>query len=422
MAPGNASASRSNSSLRTHPIQPVALHFGAGNIGRGFIGAVLAQAGSRVIFADVNKQLVDNIKRRGKYTIHILDGHSDDVGYEEKTQPVSDVSAILSNDQDALAEVAVHDLVLITTAVGPAILPKIAPAIVTILRTRKVAGKGPLNIVACENAQHATSMLKDHVFATLRDQQADAALLEYAERNVGWADCAVDRIVPPYRPDDTSLDVGVESFYEWDVDLHSLKKTDPDVDIGGMKPTSNLEKYIQRKLFSLNMGHAITAYLGALKGHKSIASAISDTEIYPIVHGALQESGAALRREHGFTEEEHARYIDIVLARFHNKDVPDVPWRVGREPLRKLKPNDRLVGPTTMCRQMGLNRGHLLRGIAAALAYKNDDDEQAKELQNRIAQDGPEKVVVDILGVDKDDEDVVTVLDAYRELRQQHKL
>ena len=70
----------------------------------------------------------------------------------------------------------------------------------TILRTRKAAGKGPLNIVACENAQHATSMLKDHVFATMRDQQADAALLEYAERNVGWADCAVDRIVPPYRP------------------------------------------------------------------------------------------------------------------------------------------------------------------------------------------------------------------------------
>ena len=110
------------------------------------------------------------------------------------------------------------------------------------------------------------------------------------------------------------------------------------------------------------MGHAITAYLGALKGHKSIASAISDTEIYPVVYGALQESGAALLREHGFTEEEHARYIGIVLARFHNKDVPDVPWRVGREPLRKLKPNDRLVGPTTMCRQMGLNRGHLLRG------------------------------------------------------------
>ena len=129
MSPGNASASRSNSSLRTHPIQPVALHFGAGNIGRGFIGAVLAQAGSRVIFADVNKQLVDNIKRRGEYTIHILDGHSDDVGYEEKTQPVSDVSAILSNDQDALAEVAVHDLVLITTAVGPGMPQLVRPVV-----------------------------------------------------------------------------------------------------------------------------------------------------------------------------------------------------------------------------------------------------------------------------------------------------
>ncbi|KAL1742811.1 mannitol dehydrogenase C-terminal domain-containing protein [Schizophyllum fasciatum] len=420
MAPGSAAVSQSRPS--SAHIQPVALHFGAGNIGRGFIGAVLAQAGSHVIFADVNKQLVDNIRRRRRYTVHILDGHSDEADYQEKTQPVSDVSAILSSDQHALAEVATHDLVLITTAVGPAILPKIAPAIATILRTRKATGKGPLNIVACENAQHATSTLKEHVFAHLRDQQSDADLLDYAENNVGWADCAVDRIVPPYHPDDNSLDVGVESFYEWDVDMHNLKKTDPDVDIGGMRPTSNLNKYIQRKLFLLNMGHAITAYLGALKGYQSIASAISDPEIHAVVDGALQESGAALRREHGFTEEQHARYVDIVLTRFHNKDVPDVPSRVGREPLRKLKPNDRLVGPTTMCRKMGLSRNHLLRGIAAALAYQNEEDDQAKELQSRIAQDGPEKVAVDVLGVDKDDGDVATVLAAYKELRQQHRL
>ena len=53
--------------------QKKAIQFGAGNIGRGFIGAVLEQAGYHVVFADVNEQVVARINSDRAYTVQIMD-------------------------------------------------------------------------------------------------------------------------------------------------------------------------------------------------------------------------------------------------------------------------------------------------------------------------------------------------------------
>ncbi|KAI3619971.1 mannitol-1-phosphate 5-dehydrogenase [Moniliophthora roreri] len=371
--------------------KPIALQFGAGNIGRGFIGAVLSQAGFHVVFADVQEPIVNEINKNGQYDLHILEGRP-------KIETVKDISAVLSTNLQAFEDIAKGQLTIITTAVGPNILPRLAKPIAQIIRTRMAENRGPINIVACENAQRASHVLRDAVDQELSDQER-----EYARDNIGYAVCSVDRIVPPYDTENL-LDVGVEPFYEWIVDANSLKKTDPDVQIPGMKATDNLDAYVQRKLFTLNTGHAITAFLGALPSaqpsaassksslsllsmtsasssgrstptgakipsHPTILEAINSNAIRDIVSQALHESGEALIRKHGFTKEQHEEYISKILARFANPNMQDEVARVGREPLRKLKKGDRFLGPIEMCREMGLPRDALLIGVASALLF-----------------------------------------------------
>lgn len=351
-----------------------AIHFGAGNIGRGFIGKILADAGWAVTFADVNETLVGLIKRDGRYPVDI-------VGSGSRREEVSGVSAVSSIGDDIVALIASADLV--TTAVGPAVLPKIAPTIARGLEARVASGKhAPLNIIACENTIRGTTQLKEAVFGHL-----PASVAAVVEIEVGFADSAVDRIVPPAPPvEGEPLAVTVEEFSEWIVDRTQLKGWTHD--IPGMELTDDLMAFIERKLFTLNTGHAITAYLGFEKGLPTIRDAIEDAGIRTIVKAAMEESGAVLIRRYGFDPAKHAAYIEKILGRFANPFIRDDVARVGREPLRKLGKGDRLIRPLLGTLEYGLPHENLVKGIAAALHYRNDGDPQAVEMQTVLSEVG----------------------------------
>ncbi len=377
-----------------------AIQFGAGNIGRGFIGALLANAGYHVVFADVNEQMINALNEQKSYNIHILD-------LEKSVQTITNVSGCMSNGTEIIDEIATAEI--ITTAVGPNVLKFIAPTIAQGIEARRNAGAGALNIIACENMVGATSHLQEQVESHLSEEGK-----AYAQEHVGFANCSVDRIVPPFQGDNL-LDVGVEAFHEWIVEEPKLKGGTPQID--GMKLTDNLVAYVQRKLFTLNTGHAITAYLGFLKGIETIDQSIQDESVRAIVRPAMEESGAALVKKHGFDADEHAKYIDKIETRFKNPYIRDEVIRVGREPLRKLGPADRLIGPANMAAELGLGRDHLLQGAAAAFHYDNANDPQSAELQGRIQTEGVGPVVSDVTGFAKDSEDYNKVMAAYEELK-----
>lgn len=379
-----------------------AIHFGAGNIGRGFIGKLLADADATLTFADVNQPLIDQLDHQQSYQVNV-------VGENSKVEQVNNIRAVHSNSPDAVRHISEADV--ITTAVGPQILEKIANTLAKGLIERHAQGnQNPLNIIACENMVRGTSQLKQHVM-----KQVPQNLHLWVEEHVGFVDSAVDRIVPPGEAaNDDPLSVTVETFSEWIVDGTQFKGAMPD--INGMETTTNLMAYVERKLFTLNTGHAITAYLGKLAGHQTIRDAICDPNIRQIVKGAMEESGAVLIQRYGFDPVQHAAYIEKILSRFENPYLRDDVERVGRQPLRKLSAGDRLIRPLLGTLEFGLPHSNLVKGIAAAMCYRNQQDPQALTLVSLLEEQGVEGALMSISELT--DSNIVTkIAEAYRAMQ-----
>ncbi len=376
-----------------------AIQIGAGNIGRGFIGLLLEKAGYHVVFADVNEEIIGKINADKKYTVYVMDEVSDEIS-------VSNISGVLSNSPAIIDEIATAQI--ITTAVGLMILPRIAGTIAQGIEKRQAdENMQKLNIIACENAVNGSSALKESIYEKLSEEGK-----KFADEYVGFPNCSVDRIVPPVKCENI-VDVVVENYYEWNVQSDGFCGEIPE--INGMNLADNLMAYVERKLFTLNTGHAVCSYMGYLKGFTTVDESISNEEIYTIVKSAMTESGNGLIEKYGFDEETHAKYIDKIINRFRNKYLEDDVSRVGREPIRKLSPNDRLIKPMMTARSYGIETENLICGIGAALHYANDTDPQSVELQQKITEKGVAEAFAEISGV-TDAEVLEKVVDAYNKL------
>ncbi|MET3698444.1 mannitol-1-phosphate 5-dehydrogenase [Bacillus oleivorans] len=365
----------------------LAIHFGAGNIGRGFIGSLLSNAGYQVCFVDVNAEIVNLINEKQEYRVVLAD---------EKSQEtiVKNVKAInsIQNPEAVMDAIAAADIV--TTAVGPNVLVIISDLIANGLRKRLEQTDKSLNLIACENMIGGSAFLKEKVYEKL--SQAEK---QQFDQYFAFPNAAVDRIVPNQSNED-KLMVSVEPFYEWVVDQSQMVGVIPDIE--GITFVNDLKPYIERKLFTVNTGHAVAAYLGFQAGLKTIKDAMEDPEVSQTVHEALKETGSVLVKKYSF-DDEHMKYIKKIIARFMNPYINDEIPRVARGPIRKLGANDRLVGPAVQYYEyLKGHPVHLVKGIAAALQYDFPQDEEAVKLQEKVKEKGYEGAMKEICGIAPD--------------------
>jgi mannitol-1-phosphate 5-dehydrogenase len=336
-----------------------AVHFGAGNIGRGFVGLVLHNAGYELVFADVNGELIDALT-------------------------VDNYRALNSatHEAEVVTEIATADVV--TTAVGPNILRFVAPVIAAALAERDPM-RAPLAVMACENAINATDVLRNSVVDSIEDPS-------FLARAV-FANTAVDRIVPG-QSETSGLDVTVEAFFEWAVERDPFGKNVPVIPEAHF--VDDLAPYIERKLFTVNTGHATTAYHGFMAGATSIAEAIGMPAVLAEVRAVLAETKELLVARHDFPPEVQEDYIETNLARFANEELTDTVERVGRQPLRKLSRNERFVGPAAGLAKHGLPADALVRAMGAALHFDVPDDPQSVEMRDLLGSLSPHDFVLKV--------------------------
>lgn len=353
------------------------LHFGAGKIGRGFIGALLAGADFRITFADAQSGVVEAINRNGGYCVYV-------VGEQSSVLQVEGVNAVLADSEQCVERFVEADLV--TTAVSMGALPAVAPIVARGIAARCRAGVDrPLNIICCENGIRATSLFKAMVA-----EYFDELLQRWSDEHIGFADCCVDRIVPVVTLENP-LDVAVEPHYEWCVDATAIKgEITLPADVHLVK---DIDAYIYRKLFTLNTAHCTTAYLGALKGYEYIHEAVMDADIRQIIEGVMAECSRMVVELYHLSADEQSAYCQQILSRFANSRLGDTVSRVARDPMRKLSPQLYFSRPIALMLQLGYRVHYLAMAAAAALKYRSDNDSQSLQIGQMIDEIGVEGCV-----------------------------
>ncbi|HHU49910.1 MAG: mannitol dehydrogenase [Caldicoprobacterales bacterium] len=370
-----------------------AVMYGAGNIGRGFIGKVFSESGYRVCFLDIDKALIDVFNKHHEYDVKIV---ADDF---ERLDKVKNVYAVDANTEEAIKEIA--DCDIMATAVGVNVLPYIIDNIANGIKMRMTRGNQPLNIILAENLLDADKRMKEMIYEKLNKEEQ-----EWADKNLGLVAASIGRMVPPLTEEERKKSpsfIAVEPYSELPVDSAGFKGPIPE--LAGLKPFTPFDFYTKRKLFMHNMGHAICAYLGWQKQYEYISEAVRDRSIYDKTKSAMELVVNALSREYPQIplHELEANKEDL-LKRFHNRALKDTIVRVAKDPLRKLKPNDRLVGAAKYCMDSGLRPDEIVEGIAAALKYDNPQDPAAVKIQADISSLGLDYVIENVMKLDRNSE------------------
>ncbi|HOV21436.1 MAG TPA: mannitol-1-phosphate 5-dehydrogenase [bacterium] len=381
--------------------------FGAGQIGRGFIGEICYSSGYFLVFVDVFKNVIDLLNKEKKYPLWIL-------GKEKEEKFIENFKGIYFDDKESVSN-EIKEANLIFTAVGVNNLKSLAPLISEGILKKFSANKSDyLNIIICENLLGSGKILYSEVLEYLPPE-----FKEVVFQKVGFVESVVSRMVAPITDEIKKINpliVRVEPYNKLPVDKKAFKGEIPD--IKGLYPVENLYPYEELKIFVHNLSHACLAYLGYLSGYTYIWQCMEDKKILKIFKGVLNEVKEALIKKHKFDEKEIDDYIYDLQTRFKNKLLGDTVFRVGRDPLRKLGPDDRIIGSINLCLSQNIFPANICVVASACLCYNYQNDKQAVELEEIIRNNSVEFVLKEICKLENK-EIIDEILKHYEEIKNE---
>ena len=361
--------------------------FGAGKIARGFIGHLLYLADIPFTFVEKADALADLINQRGAYTVNVL-------GAPEKNCVVKGVRALKFDQKEEIAK-AIAEADAVFNAVGGKNLGEIVPLLTAGIEAKAKVG-GTINFVTCENWKKPADILREGISASISD-----GARAYFEKNVGITEAVIMRSAIESDAELLKKDpliVNVQDFWELPVDASRL--------VGQLPPIKELKLipaftgFLERKFYTYNAANGTVSYLGALLGYKRIADAAHDEWILKILDGVYSETARALSAKHSFPLDEQLAFTLTSKRKLQDYTIVDFIERNARDPLRKLGPDDRLVGSARLVESFGIVPESLATAIAAAIHYASPGDEFAVELGRLRAERGVDYILENVCKLD----------------------
>lgn len=368
-----------------------AIVVGAGRIGRGFITKMLIDNNVDVVFFEASDALYDQLRRNDSYMIHVL-------GHAELDTKVTGYKAYHIGDIEALAQ-ELQDTDYLFTAVGGQHMESLGKTIGLALNQVDTEGMDALNIVTCENWIDPAIALKASIMEQLSREQEAAlngklGVSESVVMTTGTGNPNPEKAVG-------ELDTWIQNQLYLPIDKERI--------IGELPNWSEFEfvdafgDLLKQKLYTNNTSVASIAFLGNLKGFTYVAESANDPEIEEILDEVYRELNYALIHGMGIDEQSQLAFSKRAKQKYQDFEIVDVLTRIARDPIRKLGPTDRLIGPARLALQAGIEPKAIGLAIAAALYYEDSNDERACELKMLRESKGIEYVISTICEVEKEE-------------------
>ncbi len=340
--------------------------FGAGKIGRSFIGQLFSRGSYEVVFVDVFKAVIDELNLRGNYNV-IIKSEKDEV------MNISNVRGVHADNIELVSkEIATSDILSIS--VGLHGMKAIFPLLAKGLSERYELNRNlPLDIIIAENMRNADAFFRDELIPLLPPDYP-------FEQLVGLVETSIGKMVPIMLKNDMEediLQVFAEPYNTLILDKKAFKNPVPDVP--GLSPKENMKAWVDRKLFIHNLGHAATAYIGYLYNPNFIYlyEALSVPGIFKKVRNTMLSAAEILWKKYPdeFTAKDLVDHIDDLLNRFRNKALGDTIFRVGCDLMRKLSPEDRIVGALKSAIEYQCDYREIVFVLTCALNFRAVDEQ-----------------------------------------------
>lgn len=370
--------------------------FGAGKIGRSFIGQLFSTGGYEVVFIDTNKDVIDALNYLGHYKVIIK-------SEKEEILNINNVRGVYADDkQQVTNEIATAGILAVS--VGLEGLDRIFPVLAEgLIKRQAIFNSSAIDIIIAENMRNADAYFKQNLKRLLP--------LKYPfDKLVGLVETSIGKMVPIMQKKDLQEDI-LQVFAEPYNTLILNKKgfKNPIPAINGLSPKENMKAWVDRKLFIHNLGHSAAAYLGYVynSGFIYLDEVLAVPEIYKEVRETMLQSADILLNKYPgeFTPIQLEEHIDDLLLRFQNKALGDTLFRVGCDLLRKLGPEDRLAGAIRSALELNLSYEKILYALVCGCHFRAKDEDGRMFSGDlnfvRLYQKGIQKVLTDLCGFDK---------------------
>jgi mannitol-1-phosphate 5-dehydrogenase len=339
--------------------------FGAGRIGRSFIGQIFSRGGYEVIFIDINKNLIDLLNKHNSYKVIIK-------GEKEKTLTIKNVRGIHFDDKPPVIKEILSTSILAVSA-GQAALPAILPCIAESLDKRYKTDPGnALDIIIAENMRNGTGYFRDELHRILGENFP-------VDRMTGLIETSIGKMVPFMTGEDLKedpLQIFAESYNTLILDKKGFRNPIPD--LPWLSPKENMKAWVDRKSFIHNLGHAASAYTGFIKHPEKtyLFEILEDQYTRNLVRSTMLESAEILLRLYPaeFSMTELKEHTDDLLHRFRNRALKDTVFRIGCDLTRKLGPDDRMVSPIREAIRLSLSYEKILYALVCGFYFRVKDN------------------------------------------------